>query len=172
MLDILAEVPDFRNKRGKRHPLPDILALAIIAMMCGCRSYTAIPQWGRTYHPNLAKALGFTHTKTPCASTLHYVFKAIDATALENALTHWAMAVLENLPTETQTHAIAIDGKTLRGSQKHGLPSHICYPSFLINSVSPSHSNPLRRKPMKSLLPERYFRHLTFQRRSSQPTHA
>ena len=120
LLDILAEVPDFRNKRGKRHPLPAILALAIIAMMAGCRSYTAIAEYGRTYHKDLAKALGFTHTKTPCASTLHYVFKAIDATALENALTHWATAVLENLSTDTQTHAIAIDGKTLRGSQKQG----------------------------------------------------
>ena len=120
LLNILAEVPDFRNKRGKRHPLSAILALAIIAMMAGCRSYTAIAEYGRTYHKDLAKALGFTHKKTPCASTLHYVFKAIDATALENALTQWAIAVFEDLPTETQTHAIAIDGKTLCGSQKQG----------------------------------------------------
>ena len=86
-LDILAEVPDFRNNRGKRHPLSAILALTVIAMMCGCRSYTAIADWGRTYHTDLAKALGFTHPQTPCASTLHYVFKDLDATALENALT-------------------------------------------------------------------------------------
>ena len=52
-------------------------------MMCGYRSYAAIAEWGRTYHTDLAKALGFTHTKTPCASTLHYVFKDLDATALE-----------------------------------------------------------------------------------------
>ena len=89
LLDILAEVPDSRNKRGKRHPLSAILGLAVIAMMCGCRSYAAIAEWGRTYHTDLPKALGFTHTKTPCASTLHYVFKDLDATALENRLTHW-----------------------------------------------------------------------------------
>jgi predicted transposase YbfD/YdcC len=120
LLDILAEVPDFRNNRGKRHPLSAILALAVIAMMSGCQSYAAIAHWGRTYHKALAKALGFRHTKTPCASTLHYVFKDIDATALENALTQWAIAVLENLPTDIQTQAIAIDGKTLRGSDKQG----------------------------------------------------
>ncbi len=78
LLDILAEVPDFRNKRGKRHSLSAILGLAVIAMMCGCRSYTAIAEWGRTYHPDLAKALGFTHTKTPCTATLHYVFKDLE----------------------------------------------------------------------------------------------
>ena len=120
LLDILAEVPDFRNNRGKRHPLSAILALAVIAMMSGCRSYAAIAHWGRTYHKDLAKALGFTHTKTPCAATLHYVFKDIDATALENALTQWAIGILEHLPTETQTQAIAIDGKTLCGSNKQG----------------------------------------------------
>ena len=120
LLDILAEVPDFRNDRGKRHPLSAILALAIIAMMCGCRSYAAIAEWGRTYHTDLAKALGFTHTKTPCASTLHYVFKDLDATALETALTQWAIGILENLPMETQRRAIAIDGKTLCGSDKQG----------------------------------------------------
>lgn len=35
LLDILAEVPDFRNNRGKRHPLSAILGLAVIAMRCG-----------------------------------------------------------------------------------------------------------------------------------------
>ena len=118
LLDILAEVPDSRNNRGKRHPLSAILGLAIIAMMCGCRSYAAIAQWGRTYHNDLPKALGFKRKKTPCASTLHYVFKSLDATALENKLTHWATALLENTTPETDTHALAMDGKTLCGSNK------------------------------------------------------
>ena len=87
-------------------------------MMCGCRSYAAIAEWGRTYHNDLPKALGFKRKKTPCASTLHYVFKSLDATALENKLTHWATALLENITPETDTHALAIDGKTLCGSDK------------------------------------------------------
>ena len=119
LLDILAEVPDSRNNRGKRHPLSAILGLAVIAMMSGCRSSAAIAEWGRTYHTDLAKALGFKRRKTPCASTLHYVFKDLDATALENKLTQWATAVFEDLTPERDTHALAIDGKTLCGSDKH-----------------------------------------------------
>lgn len=118
LLDILAEVPDSRNNQGKRHPLSAILGLAVIAMMCGSRSYAAIAEWGRTYHTDIPKALGFKRTKTPCASTFHYVFKDLDATALENKLTQWAIAVFEDLPPETDTHALAIDGKTLCGSDK------------------------------------------------------
>ena len=80
LLDI-CEVPDSRNNRGKRHPLSAILGLAVIAL-----SYAAIAEWGRTYHTDLAKALGFTHTKTPCASTFS---KTLMPPALENRLTRW-----------------------------------------------------------------------------------
>ena len=84
-LDMLAEVPDLRNPRGKRHPLSAILGLAVVAMLCGYRSYSAIAEWGRAYPPELAVALGFTRTKTPCASTLHYCFKDLNVNALENS---------------------------------------------------------------------------------------
>ena len=62
---ILAEVPNPRNTKGKRCPLCATLALAVIAMMCGYRSYSATAEWGRTYAPALVKALGFTHAKNP-----------------------------------------------------------------------------------------------------------
>ena len=86
LLDILAEVEDKRKPKGKRHPLSAILGLAVIATMCGYRSYSAIAEWGRSYPPELVVALGFTRTKTPCASTLHYCFKDLNVNALEKAL--------------------------------------------------------------------------------------
>ena len=78
LIDILAKVPDPRNAKGKRHPLGAILALAVIAMMCGYRSYSAIAEWGRSYASTLVEALGFTPAKTPCAATLHNLFKRLD----------------------------------------------------------------------------------------------
>ena len=69
LIDILAEIPDFRKAKGKRHPLSAILAIilamACVAMMCGYKSYGAIAEWGRNYGQKLTKALGFTHEKTP-----------------------------------------------------------------------------------------------------------
>lgn len=120
LLDMLAEVPDSRKARGKRYSLPAILGLAVVAMLCGYRSYSAIAEWGRTYHPDLAKALGFTDTKTPCASTLHYCFKDLDIDALEETLSEWASGVLEALPDEIDKEAVAMDGKALCGSAKQG----------------------------------------------------
>jgi hypothetical protein len=34
LVEILAEIPDFRKEKGKRHPLSAILALACVSMMC------------------------------------------------------------------------------------------------------------------------------------------
>ena len=122
LIAILAEVTDPRNAKGKRHPLCAILALSVIAIMCGYRSYSAIAEWGRTYAPSLVQALGFTHAKTPCATTLHNLFKRLDVAKLEAVLSQWVVQTLESLPVASSQLAVAIDGKTLRGSAKQQAP--------------------------------------------------
>jgi hypothetical protein len=115
-LAAFATVPDPRSPHGRRHPLPAILALATAAMLSGARSLYAIAQWGRLQPPAAVAALGFTRVRTPAVSTLHLVFRALDADAFEAALGQWARA---NLGDE---EAIAIDGKGLRGIHGEELP--------------------------------------------------
>ena len=55
LIEVLAEIPDFRKNHGKRHPLVAILALACSAMLCGYRSYTAIAERGRHYGEQLVR---------------------------------------------------------------------------------------------------------------------
>ena len=121
LLDMLASVADPRKEKGKRHPLRAILGLAIIAMMSGYRSYAAIAEYGRTYKA-VRKALGFTYKKTPCAATFYNLFHRLDIDALEAVLTQWASSALKDLGWGSQggLTAVAIDGKTLRGSKKQG----------------------------------------------------
>jgi predicted transposase YbfD/YdcC len=117
LIDVFSSIPDFRQSKGKRHPLKAILAMAAAAMLCGARSYTAIADWGRNYGQQLTRALGFTHQKTPCASTLHTIFSNIDKQAVEQSLSLWAETVMGECPGQ-ELEAESIDGKTLRGSQK------------------------------------------------------
>jgi hypothetical protein len=122
LIEVFAEIPDFRSTRGKRHTLAAILALTCSAMLCGSRSYTAIADWGRNYGARLMRALGFTR-QPPCAATLHTVLRRVDREEVEAKLGAWAEGLLSGTPTPQDiAEGIAIDGKTLRGSQKQGAP--------------------------------------------------
>lgn len=118
LIEVLAEIPDFRHSRGKRHPLQAILALACAALLCGYRSYSAIAEWGRNYGQTLVQALGFTHPTLPCAATLHTIFCHLDRDLLEAQLGAWAESILAATPAPAgETEGMALDGKTLRGSR-------------------------------------------------------
>jgi predicted transposase YbfD/YdcC len=123
LIEVFADLPDFRKSKGKRHPLPAVVSLACCAMLCGYRSYGAIAEWGRNYGTQMANALGFTHN-TPCAATLFTIFGRLDCEAFEAKLGAWAESVVAHTPAAPQApeEAIAVDGKTLRGSKKQGAP--------------------------------------------------
>jgi hypothetical protein len=117
----LDRVPDFRQPGGKRHRLQSVLALAVCAMLCGCKSLYAIAQWGRDHADTLAGWLGFGRHGTPCVATLHRVFKSLNVARFEALLSDWLQAVLAQAPA-ARREPVAVDGKTLRGSQGHQLP--------------------------------------------------
>jgi predicted transposase YbfD/YdcC len=120
----LHEIPDPRHPQGRRHSLTAILAFMCVAMLCGDRSYSAIADWGRCYGEQLVRAWGFTRNRTPCAATLYHVMRQLDRNLVEATLGEWAQSVLTALPpTPDEPEAIAIDGKTLRGSHQQGAPA-------------------------------------------------
>ena len=133
LIEVFAAIPDFRKPRGKRHPFTAIFALACCAMLCGYRSYSAMAEWGRNYGARLAQALGFTHD-TPCAATLHTIFRRVNRDEFEAHLGAWADSVVGSLPAapETPEVAMALDGKTLRGSKKQGAPG-----THLLSALAP-----------------------------------
>ena len=89
LLEVLAEVPDPRRRRGVRLPLPAILTLAVCDMLGGAHSLYAMAHWGRE-HLKLTQTLGFDREKTPCVATLHYLSRSLDVDAFEGALSRWA----------------------------------------------------------------------------------
>lgn len=123
LIEVLGEVPDPRRARGRRHPLPAVLALVCAAALCGYRSYSAMAEWVRVYPPELGRALGFTRAPGPCAATLCTLLRRIDRARLEAALGAWAEEVVAGLPAgPAEDEGIALDGKTLRGSRRQGAP--------------------------------------------------
>ena len=112
LVEELARVPDPRARKGRRHPLTAILSLTVVATLAGCKGLEAIAQFGRDHGRALAHALGFTRAKTPNKSCLSKLFRRLDVAALEEALARWVLGRVEH----HGWGAIAIDGKTARGS--------------------------------------------------------
>jgi len=115
--EAFGEVPDPRDASGRRYPLQAVLTLTSVAMLSGSRSLYAIAQFGRDYGPDFAKAMGFVKGITPCCTALHYLFIDLEPQAFERAIQKW-------LRTQHKGgwQAMAIDGKTLRGTQGDLLP--------------------------------------------------
>jgi hypothetical protein len=74
LYSILAQLPDARKARGKLYPLPSLLTMTVAAILCGCKTLTAVAQWGRDYN-HLLGLLGFTKRRggryrSPCFGEL------------------------------------------------------------------------------------------------------
>ena len=132
LLDVLADLPDPRHRRGIRHPLSAILGLAVLAMLTGCKSYAAIAQFGRDKGFALAQALGFRRGKTPTKSTYSVLFLRLDVVAFEAALTRWVTSRL----SEEELAVIALDGKTLRGSRDGEVPGHHLVAAYAVAAAA------------------------------------
>ncbi len=115
--DVFSKVPDPRDASGKRFPLQGILALTVAALLAGRQGLSAIARWGRGCSKRQLARLGIDRPKSPCHATYHNVFKALDAAVMEKALAGWSK---DALPAGA---AVAIDGKTLRGSRYAEYPA-------------------------------------------------
>ena len=116
---LFEETPDPRRAEGKRHPLPAVLSLVVLATMAGMRGLQGVVEFGRNLSPDVVVALGFTRPKTLAKSTLCEILRAIDVEAFEAAVARW-------LRRQADHHgwtALAIDGKTLRGATGEQLPA-------------------------------------------------
>jgi hypothetical protein len=127
LIEVLAEVPDPRSRHGRRHPLPAVLALVVLAMLRGCRGPVAIAQFGRDHGTALAHALGFRRGQTPVASCLCQLLSRLDAVAFEAALARWIRsrtpaAAAADADASAPPEPLSLDGKTVRGSRDGEVP--------------------------------------------------
>jgi hypothetical protein len=125
LAEALAAVPDPRRPYGwppatPPVPLVSLLQLTVAATLCGARGQLAVAQWGRERlvdDPELLVALGLPPGRSPCVATLHRVFKKLDVAAFEAALGGWL-----NRTGVAPDDALAVDGKTLRGTDRDTVP--------------------------------------------------
>ena len=118
LMELLEGLKDPRRPQGKRHPLPALLGLAVVAMLAGMTSYEAIVQYGKERGGEFLQLLGFTSKKGLCKATYSRVFRRIDVADFETRVGQWIQG---RLGPGDAPH-IAIDGKTARGSRDGDTP--------------------------------------------------
>jgi predicted transposase YbfD/YdcC len=113
LLDLLAQVPDPRKRRGRRHVLAGLLAVGIAAVIAGSRSFAAIGQWAADAGPEVLAVLGAVRGPAE-ESTFRRAFALVSPDVLDRVLGAWlhtrAVQVSGRL-------VIAVDGKTVRGAK-------------------------------------------------------
>ena len=122
LLDLLAQVPDPRKRRGRRHGLAGLLAVGIAAVIAGSRSFAAIGQWAADAGPEVLAVLGAARGPAE-ESTFRRAFALVSADVLDRVLGAW----LHTRAVQASGRlVIAVDGKAVRGAKdKTGKAPHL-----------------------------------------------
>jgi DDE_Tnp_1-associated len=113
LMELLEGIHDPRAATGKRHPLPALLALAVVALLAGRTSYEAIGDYGTTRRGEFLQLLGFPRRRGLCKATDSRVFRRIDRADFESRV---GQGIRGRLGPEDAPH-LALDGTTARGSR-------------------------------------------------------
>src|SRR6476620_1329884 len=102
---------DPRVERTRKHPLINIVFIAVCGVLSGANSFAAIEEFGLDRRTWFARFLDLTNG-VPSDDTFPRVLARLDPGAFAKCLLGWVQDVQE----VTEHRHIAIDGKTLRGS--------------------------------------------------------
>jgi hypothetical protein len=111
----LRSIPDRRRAEGKRFDLAAVLLYAILGMVAEANSYRQIHEFIRVHLQRLNEAFGLRLPCSPSYTGLRLIIQGVDPVGLEAAFRRHASAI-STPPASDEWVAIAIDGKTLRGS--------------------------------------------------------
>lgn len=109
-----ADLPDPRgHSNAKRFSLPEILVIALCAMLSGATSFVEMSEFGESKIDWLRDRLGLKLSwGVPSHDTFNDVFALLDSERFADCLRQWTQAIHH----ATHGQIVAIDGKTLRRS--------------------------------------------------------
>src|SRR3954447_7859224 len=92
--DHFQDLQDPRVERTRKHPLINILFLAVCGVLSGANSFAAIHEFGTDRRQWFARFLDLTHG-IPSEDTFGRVLARLDPAEFEKALWGWILAVQE-----------------------------------------------------------------------------
>lgn len=117
LFELVESVHDPRKKRGIRHSLASVLAVALCATLAGARSLEAIAQWGKEQSGEMLERLGCRRRKAPSEPTFRRMLKKVGAERFDQLSGDWAMRAKVR-----RTVATASSGATADAAEIHDCP--------------------------------------------------
>ena len=132
----LSDVPDPRRRRGRRYAWPVLLTLIGAALVSGEQGLRAIAQWVSEHAEELRPLVDLPPGRVPSPATLRRAVRAVDVAALEERIARFvahlpepaadsAPAAPVDQPPPAPWAGQAVDGKAVRGANRHGAQVHL-----------------------------------------------
>ena len=123
LIGLLKEIPDPRRGNAIRHRLEEVLAIAVIATLCGCGRYTEMAAFAEVNEEWLRKYMGLPGG-VPSHDTFGDVMAAISPGAIATLFFRWMQSLKDRRDEETakectkkqgpRMDVVALDGKVAR----------------------------------------------------------
>ena len=117
-LDVFGEVPDPRDFTS-RYPLPEMLFIALAAVLCGAQNCTEMALFARNRLDLLRQFIPLEHG-APSHDTFSRVLAALDPAAFNKAFMRFMEAFGAQARLDCPKGQVAIDGKSLRRAYAKG----------------------------------------------------
>ena len=113
----LEEIDDFRVKRCRKFELADIFLLVLFGLLSGIKDIEHIAEWAEEAEESIKGLVRFEFGP-PSADTILRVFRNVNADKIEKVFIKRAHGIYEKVKIEPDRTIVAIDGKTMSGSNK------------------------------------------------------
>ena len=110
-LDCMNRITDPRKPYNQLHVFLDIVAIAVLATLCGADTWDEIESWGNAFKEWLSTFLTLKNG-IPSHDTFNRVFQSIDPEEFHCIFLEWIQAAVSEIKG-----VVSIDGKTVRRSR-------------------------------------------------------
>lgn len=114
LLGYFVDLEDPRIERNRKHPLMNIITIAILGVICGADNWVDIERYGEAKREWLGEILDLSNG-IPSHDTFGRVFRWLDAEQFQRRFIAWTQRLCQLTPGQL----VSFDGKKIRRSHNH-----------------------------------------------------
>jgi len=125
IFEIFGEVETVREYNGYYYSVSEAISIVVLGSLCGLKNVSQIHQWADSERTREFLKETFAIESIPCYYWLLSLLKIVKPESLNRCLNRWVLSIM---PERRDGLTIAVDGKTVRSTEKmkdYQQPLHI-----------------------------------------------